>query len=409
MASSNEESACSTSPKMLLSTENYSFPFVEEEELGDILFQTQASSNEESASSESPKMLPSTKNYSEEEELGKGGYGTVCRCKHVIDDAIYAIKKIRCNRETVDGVVSEAKIMASLSHPNVIRYHFCWIEEGADLSSDSSTPNSPLNSSSNSLVIEEEKKILTPIDIYTKTLYIAMEFCPLTLDKYIDSKMEDDDKAWTYFWGLAKVLVYIHEKGIIHRDISRQNVYIDSNDNVKLADFGLAVSCEGGQGSNAPTSGPVGNPLYLAPELRDEPHEISQKADMFSLGLILYEMMMSVMKTVVERVEALTRIRDGETDFSEVDYDCRILLVDLLEKDLAKRPSACEFIKKAPSNMDMSFAKLNWKQVEKIESAVQELPDANLVSVHLVELTCNGQLFAMKAMDKSILLDRNKD
>ena len=101
-------------------------------------------------------------------------------------------------------------------------------------------------------------------------------------------------------------LYHLHEKKILHRDLKTQNILLNSENDVKIADFGLAkqlidggddVSCEGpaektGDNFEIENTTQVGTPFYLAPEMlsKDTPHPYSVKTDVWTLGIILYEL-----------------------------------------------------------------------------------------------------------------------
>lgn len=67
-----------------------------------------------------------------------------------------------------------------------------------------------------------------------------MEFCEQTLRDAIDNcKLADEDKTWSYFRQIVKGLDYIHRRGITHRDLNPRNIFVTSQDIVKIGDFGL--------------------------------------------------------------------------------------------------------------------------------------------------------------------------
>ena len=190
-------------------------------------------------------------------------------------------------------------------------------------------------------------------------LYIQMEWCSTTLRKVIDESKEkplDENEIWRLVRQILEGLVYIHSQKIIHRDMKPGNIFIDSEKNVRIGDFGLATrhqekmddkhdeeeqSAEvaaiyqaiedisgllGGSVQNsaitdrrfAPVeamTGGVGTTFYRAPE---QEGNISSKkgdssydelADIFSLGVILFEMFHPPFETYMERAESLTKLR----------------------------------------------------------------------------------------------------
>ncbi|XP_073289655.1 uncharacterized protein [Primulina huaijiensis] len=261
-------------------------------------------------------------------KIGKGGYGRVFECRHKLDGMTYAVKKIPFNEDNEDQVIQEVKIMAQLHHPNIVRYHQSWIEEGYDLSSADDESCSTDNSN-------------PP----TKTLYVAMEFCHGgTLEGIIKNPL-DMGTIEKYFTQMAKGLGHIHEKGIIHRDLSKQNVMLDSNGDIKIGDFGFAMLFDrGADGSSmTSTSGPVGNVSYRSPEMTRSPTFINDKTDIFSLGLMMFEMVHH-MTTQSERARKFDQIRNGSLDWSTINLRSYDFIIELLEINPCKRSSAKEVL-----------------------------------------------------------------
>ncbi len=102
---------------------------------------------------------------------------------------------------------------------------------------------------------------------------------------------------------ICDALQYAHDQGIVHRDIKPENILLDRQGRVKVADFGLAKlvgtdaltpppSAGEGEGASGLTeAGKVmGTPQYMAPEQREHPTEVDHRADIYSLGVVFYQM-----------------------------------------------------------------------------------------------------------------------
>ena len=108
---------------------------------------------------------------------------------------------------------------------------------------------------------------------------------------------------------ICDALQFAHDEGVLHRDIKPANILLDSKGRVKLADFGIGkIVSESGEtaSAQAPASGDptltqpgaaLGTPQYMAPQQRDRPAEVDHRADIYSLGVVFYELLTGELST----------------------------------------------------------------------------------------------------------------
>ncbi|GCB64856.1 hypothetical protein scyTo_0007595 [Scyliorhinus torazame] len=181
--------------------------------------------------------------------------------------------------------------------------------------------------------------ILVPLTVHY--LYIQMEYCEKsTLRDTIDQGLyRDINRLWRLFREILDGLAYIHEQGMIHRDLKPVNIFLDSNDHVKIGDFGLATDhlsnvagdrqeTDGSESIHfikpdpaGNLTGMVGTALYVSPEVQGNTKaSYNQKVDLFSLGIIFFEMSYHPMATASERISVLSKLRMPTIEFPE-DFD----------------------------------------------------------------------------------------
>ncbi|KAF6023266.1 hypothetical protein EB796_018423 [Bugula neritina] len=177
--------------------------------------------------------------------------------------------------------------------------------------------------------------------LHTQFMYIQMEFCEKnTLRQAIDSGLHENlDRVWRLFREVIEGLVHLHDQGMIHRDLKPVNIFLDLNDHVKIGDFGLATTAmiaklpEGGMGGvtdqthsvdagvsqsmsvgDGRHTGRVGTLLYVSPEIKSSHGKTSysQKVDIYSLGIIFFEMCYRPLTTLMERDKIIGNIRRPE-------------------------------------------------------------------------------------------------
>jgi serine/threonine-protein kinase len=193
--------------------------------------------------------------------LGEGAMGTVYKGKDPAIDRLVALKTIRAGigadpehaAELRERLVREAKAAGKLSHPNIVTIY----DVGAE---------GELN-------------------------YIAMEYLEgYTLEQVVRKKVQLNYRiAARILVQVCEALEYAHTSGIVHRDIKPANIMVLDNFKIKVTDFGIA-RFDSPHMSMTQTGIAVGTPQYIAPELlRGE--EIDRRCDIFSLGVVAYELL----------------------------------------------------------------------------------------------------------------------
>ena len=200
-----------------------------------------------------------TSNYKRIKTLGEGSYGKAILCQSEVDGTICVIKQIvieGMSQKEIDDVYNEANILEKLDHQNIIKFFEIF---------KSSTPKLSLN------IVTE----------YADGGDLSEKI------KEQNNKPFKESEILDYFTQICLALKHIHEKKIIHRDLKSGNVFLMKSGLVKLGDFGIA---KGFQNTLDKAKTMVGTPYYLSPEiLENKPYD--SKTDIWSLGVLLYEMM----------------------------------------------------------------------------------------------------------------------
>uniref|UniRef100_A0A1X7TDC2 Protein kinase domain-containing protein n=1 Tax=Amphimedon queenslandica TaxID=400682 RepID=A0A1X7TDC2_AMPQE len=260
-------------------------------------------------------------------------------------------------------------------------------------------------------------------------LYIQMEYCSnQTLKVLIDSgqliKSSGFELGWQLFREITEGLAHIHSQGMIHRDLKPVNIFLNSSGHCKIGDFGLAttfskyhtgLSRQQSIPSNtsilAGDTGLVGTMLYLAPELLKSVVKYTQKVDMYSLGIILYEMSHPPPATVMERVKILTDVRKKEIVFSErfktsKKMSKQLFVVRwLLNHSPAERPTSAQLLNSSHVPRQIEEEQLQ----EAVEHTLQN-PNSSQYKRLMEKLFSqeNSKLFEMSFFSEHSSLDLDK-
>jgi hypothetical protein len=194
------------------------------------------------------------------ELLGQGGMGTVYKARQLRLDRLVALKVLAVGPDTAgtfaDRFLREARALARLAHPAVVTIHD-FGEAGA---------------------------------LY----YFVMEYVEGgSLRRFVRPGRLDQAQALSLVLQMCDALQYAHEEGIVHRDVKPENILLDRRGRVKVADFGLARLLGPAPADFTLTRSRVamGTPHYMAPEQWEEAHTVDHRADIYSLGVVFYEML----------------------------------------------------------------------------------------------------------------------
>ncbi|XP_034172756.1 serine/threonine-protein kinase MARK2 isoform X2 [Osmia lignaria lignaria] len=248
--------------------------------------------------------------------IGKGNFAKVKLAKHVPtgkEVAIKIIDKTQLNPGSLQKLFREVRIMKMLDHPNIVKLF---------------------------QVIETEK-----------TLYLVMEYASggEVFDYLVLHGRMKEKEARAKFRQIVSAVQYCHQKKIIHRDLKAENLLLDSEMNIKIADFGF--SNEFTPGNKLDTF--CGSPPYAAPELFQGKKYDGPEVDVWSLGVILYTLVSgslpfdgSTLRELRERV-----LRGKYRIPFYMSTDCENLLKKFLVLNPTKRASLETIMKDKWMNM----------------------------------------------------------
>jgi eukaryotic-like serine/threonine-protein kinase len=239
-------------------------------------------------------------------KIGKGGMGVVYQAHDPQIDRPVALKVLRADRVVSEDFVSrflkEAKFIGRLSHPNIVTVYDVGRDHG--------------------------------------TIYIAMEYLQgQPFNEVIRSGRLSVEKIIDIALQIANALDYAHEKGIVHRDIKPSNIILTDEGNVKLTDFGIARAEDSNAAQQTQTGVILGTPSYMSPE-QVMGKRVDGRSDLFSLGVILYELIVGRKPFEGDHFTAIFRAITDDIPVTPLKIDASISqsLSDLIMKALSKNP-----------------------------------------------------------------------
>jgi tRNA A-37 threonylcarbamoyl transferase component Bud32 len=192
--------------------------------------------------------------------LGQGGMGAVYKARQVKLDRLVALKILPPlagqDPAFTERFMREARALARVSHPQIVAVHDFGEAGGM--------------------------------------FYFLMEYVDgLNLRQLMQSGRLPPEQGLPIVGQICDALQFAHEEGIIHRDIKPENILLDQKGRVKIADFGLAKIVDPNPAKFTLTGSrqAMGTPHYMAPEQIERPQTVDQRADIYSLGVLIYEML----------------------------------------------------------------------------------------------------------------------
>ena len=204
------------------------------------------------------------------ELIGIGGMGVVYKARQKSLNRTVALKLLAPHRKAEPGFserfTREAQALAALNHPNIVTVHD--FGQADDF------------------------------------FYLLMEYVDgVNLRQAIGNQRFTPEQALAIVPPICDALQFAHDRGIVHRDIKPENLLLDKAGRVKVADFGIARILDQPEGA-AESPGPrppldpgltgdskLGTPRYMAPEQSEHPEQVDHRADIYSLGVVFYEML----------------------------------------------------------------------------------------------------------------------
>ena len=295
--------------------------------------------------------------YNYVKKIGGGSFSVVILCEHSKNHQQFACKvvsrEVLVAEKTFDRFEQEVRIMQTLNHPNIVK-----IEE----------------------IVYEEKLIFVVMEYCTRGDLFSYIIKNGALTDYVVKKLLRQ---------LVDAIKYLHERHLAHRDIKPENILINNAGNAKLGDFGL---CHITSPTKLLTT-PCGSPLYAPPEIVSGTPYDGLKADMWSLGVVLFTMCTgSLPWAQSNQRKLLQQIQDADYVIPlSVAPVFRELIEKLMEPNPNLRPTAeqvskMSFLYEVPQlNVSQPIARRKRMQKQRSLSFGEEQPASDISVGSLIE------------------------
>ena len=278
---------------------------------------------------------------SESQLLGRGGFGTVYRIHNKLDGQVYAVKRILVTEESLKCTLHEIRILASMTHPRIIRYYHAWME--------SRSKSHPITDETDQDRLEDESLFLHQDCYYF--FYLQMQCCKMSLRDFLEQYPIRDAHVDTVLDQVLEGLDYLHGQGVVHRDIKPDNLLLTSLHpfTITISDFGLAKVFRHNM-LMTERSGYVGTYLYASPE-QAAGESCFFPTDVYSLGIVMYEMQLGA-QTTMERVLRIQCFRTKRQVENGIRHGP--LLLFMTENEACRRPTV-SFLRYERQNKDVAL------------------------------------------------------
>jgi len=244
--------------------------------------------------------------YEIQEVIGVGGMAVVYKAYDNIDDRIVAVKILKeeflQSEDFRRRFKNESKAIAVLSHQNIVKVY--------------------------------------DVSYGDRLQYIVMEYVEgITLKEYIEQQERINWKESVYFvTQILRSLQHAHDKGIVHRDIKPQNIILLQNGTIKVTDFGIARFSRSDTRTMTDTT--IGSVHYISPEQAKGDANTDHKADIYSVGVVLYEMLTGQLPFQGESSVsvALMQLQSEAKRPREINPSIPVGLEQITMKAMQKRP-----------------------------------------------------------------------
>jgi tRNA A-37 threonylcarbamoyl transferase component Bud32/predicted esterase len=256
------------------------------------------------------------------ESLGRGGMGVVYKARQKSLNRLVALKLLAPERvadsKFAARFANEAQALARLNQPNIVTIYDFGQAGGF--------------------------------------FYLLMEFVDgVNLRQLLRARKLTPEEALAIVPPLCEALQYAHERGIVHRDIKPENLLLDKDGRVKIADFGIAkMLVADASDVGVLESQAAGTPGYMAPEQKRRPQKADSRADIYSLGVVFYEML------------------TGELPADKLQPPSRKVRIDVRLDEIVLRA-----LEQTPEMRFQTAAELR-TQVEAVVNPAKDLPAADL-------------------------------
>ena len=237
--------------------------------------------------------------YSELIEITKGGMATVYKAEQLSLNRTVAIKflsaELLWDKEAKHLFDQESLVIAQLDHPNIIHI----IDRG---------------------LTAKRRPYFVMQHIHGKDLAQLLKQQTLTLDEKLKLLLQ-----------ICKGMAFAHKNGVIHRDIKPANILLDKEQHVTILDFGIAWLAASGHPENI-----VGTPDYMSPEQFKAPASVTHSSDIYSLGVVMYELFMGELPTAYFN-DLIGSMKNLPPALAELIAQC-------LQTETTKRPASADEI-----------------------------------------------------------------